>query len=137
MKKRYIVLIAVGVVLVLAATFFAQALTIYPAQVIAREKGEPIGIAPFTDRVDFGDVPQGATIAKMITLENEGSVHNYIRVFIIGSIGALVEVEPSSLTLEEGESQDIVLRLTMPASAEPEKKFSGRVIILRLPKALW
>ncbi len=137
MKKRYIALIAVGVLVLLAVVFLVQALTIYPAQVIAKEMGSPIGIAPFTDRVDFGDIPQGSTMTKVISLENEGSTPNYIRVFVMGSIGNLVEVEPSSLTLEEGESQDIELTLTMPASAEPEKKFSGRVIILRLPKALW
>ena len=137
MKKRYIALIAVGVLLVLAIAFFVQATTIYSSQVIAKEKGSAIGIAPFTDRVDFGDVPQGMTVTKVITLENEGGTPNYIRVFITGSIGSLVEVEPKSCTLEEGESQDIELELTMPASAEPEKKFSGRVFILRLPKALW
>ncbi len=137
MKKRYIALIAVGVVLVLAMVFFAQATTIYSSQVIAKPKDDPIGIAPFIDRVDFGDIPQGETVSKVITLENEGSTPNYIRVFIMGSIGSMVDVEPSSFTLEEGESQDIVLRLTMPASAEPEKKFTGRVIILRLPRALW
>ena len=137
MKKRYIALIAVGVVLVLAIVFFVQATTIYSSQVIAKEAGSAIGIAPFTDRIDFGDIPQGNTVSKVITLENEGTVPNYIRVFIMGSIGSLVEVEPSSFTLEEGESQDVELTLTMPASAEPEKKFSGRVFILRLPKALW
>ncbi len=137
MKKRYIALIAVGVLVLLAVVFLVQAMTIYSTQAIAAEVGEPIGVAPFTDRVDFGDIPQGSTVTKIITLENEGTVPNSIRVFIMGSIGSMVDIEPRSLTLEEGESQDIVLRLTMPASAEPEKKFSGRVIILRLPKALW
>ncbi len=137
MQKRYITLIAVGVLVLIVVTFLAQALTIYPSQVIAKEKGEPIGIAPFTDRIDFGDIPRGSTVTKEITLENKGSVPNYIRVFIIGSIGVLVEIEPSSLTLEEGQSQDIKLRLTMPDSATPEKKFSGRVFILRLPKGVW
>ncbi len=137
MKKRYIALIAVGVVLVLTIVFFVQATTIYSSQVIAKEKGSAIGIAPFTDRVDFGDIPLGLTVTKVISLENEGSTPNFIRVFIMGSISSLVDVEPSSFTLEPGESRDIDLELTMPASAEPEKKFTGRVIILRLPKALW
>lgn len=137
MKKRYIALITVAVVLVLAITFLVQALTIYPAQVIAKEAGSALGIAPFTDRVDFGDVPQGSIVAKELILENEGSIPNNIKVFIMGSIGAFIEVEPKSFTLEAGERQEIELELTMPASAEPEKKFTGRVIILRLPKRLW
>ena len=137
MKKQYTYLVAAAMLVILAAVILAQALTIYPSQVIAKAAGDPIGIAPFTDRVDFGDVPQGMTVTKEISLENEGSVPNYILVFITGSVGSLVTVEPSSLTLEEGESQDIMLQLTMPASATPEKKFSGRVFILRLPKRLW
>lgn len=137
MRKRNIVLIAVVVVLVLAVTFLAQALTIYSAQVVAKDKGSAIGFAPFTDRVDFGDVPQGATVAKEITLENNGSASNSIRVFVLGSIGGLVKVVPSSFTLTAGQSQDIELRLTMPDSATPETMFTGRVIILRLPMGLW
>lgn len=137
MKKRYIALIAVGVVLVLAVVFFAQALTLYPTQVVATEEGSPIGIAPFTDRVDFGDIPLGSTITKTIILENQGTVANYIKVFLIGSIGVMVDIEPNSFTLEAGESQDVNLRITIPASAKPGQKFTGRVIILRLPKAWW
>ena len=55
----------------------------------------------------------------------------------MGSIGAFIDIEPTSVTLEEGERQDIYLRITVPASAEPGQKFTGRVIILRLPKRLW
>jgi len=124
-------------VLVLAITFFVQAMTTYSVQVVAKEKGSTIGFAPFTDRVDFGDIPQGSTIIRSITLENQGSVPNYIRVFIMGSVGAFIKVEPDSFTLEAGEKQEIELELTMPASAEPEKKFTGRIIILQLPKRLW
>ena len=116
MKKRYIALIAVAVVLVLVITFVVQAMTIYSAQVVAKGEGSSIGMAPFTDRVDFGDVPQGSTMTKTISLENEGTVPNYIRVFIVGSIGVMVDIQPNSFTLEAGESREVELELTMPAS---------------------
>ena len=137
MKKRYIAFIALGVVVVLAVAFFIQATTIYNAQVIAKEAGSPIGIAPFTDRIDFGDIPQGSAVGKTLVLENAGSVPNQIIIFIIGGIGDLVKIEPSSFTLEAGKSQDVNFLLTMPASVTPEKKYSGKVIILRLPKSIW
>jgi len=136
-KKRYIALIALGVLLLLVVTFLFQALTIYNTQAIAKEKGEAIGIAPFTDRIDFGDIPQGETVGKSLIMENEGAVPNQISIFIIGNIGDLVEVNPSSVSLEPGESREIELELTMPASVTPEKKFTGRVFILRLPKRLF
>ncbi len=137
MKKRYIALIVVAVVLVLVIVFFAQATTIYSTQVVAAKEGGQLGIAPFTDRVDFGDVPIGTQINKTVTLTNEGGNANNIKVFIMGGIGDFLEVEPRSFTLEPGEEQDIIFTISIPASAEPGHKFSGRIIILKLPKSLW
>ena len=137
MKKRYIAFIALGVLLLLAVTFLFQALTIYDTQVIAKEADAAIGIAPFTDRVDFGDIPQGATVGKTLIMENAGAVPNQVNVFIIGNIGDLVKVEPSSLTLEAGETKEVEFSLTMPASAPVEKKYTGKVFVLRLPLRIW
>ena len=137
MKKRYIAFIALGVLVVLAGTFLVQATTIYDSQVIVKEAGSPIGIAPFTDRIDFGDIPQGSGVGKTLILENAGTVPNQINIFVIGGISDLVKVEPSSLSLEAGETAEVEFRLNMPASATPEKKYSGKIIVLRLPKAIW
>lgn len=137
MKKRYIAFIALGVVLLLAVTFLFQAMTIYDTQVIAKKAGEPIGINPLTDRIDFGDIPQGQEVGRALILENAGTVPNQVNVFIIGSIGDLVKVQPGSLTIEPGETKEVKFRLTMPASAPVEKKYTGKVFILRLPLRLW
>jgi len=136
-QKRYIVLIAVGVLLLLVVTFLFQATTIYDSQVIAKKAGEPIGIAPFTDRIDFGDIPQGGKMGKTLILENVGTVPNQVYVFIIGNIGDLVKVEPGSVSLEPGERAEVDFSLTMPALAPVNKKYSGKVFVLRLPKRLW
>jgi hypothetical protein len=133
MRKRYILFIAIGVVLVLTITFLFQATTIYNSQVIVKAAGGAIGIAPFTDRIDFGDVPQGQEVGKTLVLENEGAVPNQVIVLVFGGIGDLVKVEPTSFNLEPGESQEVEFRLVMPSSAEPEKKYTGKVIILRFP----
>lgn len=137
MKKRYIALIAVAVVLVLVIIFLVPALTIWPVQAIAEAKDGVLTSTPFTDRVDFGKVPLEATTTKAVSLENTGKVPNYVKVFVFGSIGDMVKVEPNSFTLEKGEKRDIRLRLTMPDSAPTGKKFTGRVVILHLPKRLW
>ena len=137
MKKRYIAFIALGVLLLLVVTFLFQAMTIYDTQVIAKEAGGAMGVAPFTDRIDFGDIPQGATIGKTLILENAGTVPNQVNIFIIGNIGDLVKVQPGSLTIEPGETKEVDFELTMPASAPVEKKYTGKVFILRLPKRLW
>lgn len=136
-QKRYIALIAVGVVLLLVVTFLFQATTIYDSQVIAKEAGSAIGINPLGDRIDFGDIPQGATIGKTLILENAGTVPNQVNIFVIGNIGDLVDIVPSSVTLGAGEKAEVDFELTMPVSATPEKKYTGKVFVLRLPKRLW
>ena len=136
-KKWYIALVAVGVILLLAVTFLFQALTIYSCEVVTKEAGSAIGIAPFTDRIDFGDVPQGATVGRTIVLENAGAVPNQVIIFIIGNIGDLVKVQPGSVTLEPGETAEVDFVLTMPESAEPERQYFGRVFLLRLPMGVW
>ena len=136
-RKLHIFIFAAAAILVLAVTFFLQAMTTYSSQVIVAEADGAIGMAPFTDRIDFGDVPQGATISKTLILENQGTAPNHIKVFMIGGIGDLVEIEPTSLTVEPGETVEVNFRLTMPASATPEKKFTGRVFVLRLPGSIW
>ena len=137
MKKRYIAIIALGVLVVLVATFLVQATTIYDSQVIAKKAGSAVGIAPYTDRIDFGDIPQGTGVGKTLVLENAGTVPNQVTIFVIGSIADLVKVEPSSLTLEAGETAEVRFQLKMPASVPPEQKYTGKVIILRLPRAIW
>jgi hypothetical protein len=136
-KKRYIALIALGIVLLLAVTFLFQALTIYDTQVIVKAAGDPIGMAPFTDRIDFGDVPQGEGVGKTLIMENEGAVPNQVVIFVIGNIGDLVTVNPGSISLEPGEKVEVDFDLSMPVSATPEKKYTGKVFVLRLPKRLF
>jgi len=136
-SKRYIALIALGILLLLAVTFLFQALTIYDTQVIAKATGEPIGMAPFTDRIDFGDIPQGEGVGKTLIMVNEGSVPNQVMIFIIGNIGDLVTVNPDSVSLAPGETVEVDFDLSMPVSAPPEKKYSGKVFVLRLPKRLF
>ena len=136
-QKRYIALIAVGVLLLLAATFLFQATTIYSAQAVVKETGSPVGIAPFIDRIDFGDIPQGAVVGRTLIMENAGVVPNQVNFFIIGNIGDLVDIVPSSVTLEPGEKAEVDFVLTMPVSAPVEKKYTGKVFVLRLPLRLW
>ena len=136
-RKLHIAIFAAAALLVLAVTFFLQAMTTYSSQVIVVEADAAMGIAPFTDRIDFGDVPQGAVVSKTLILENQGTTPNHIKIFMIGGIGDLVDIEPASVTLEPGGTVEVDFQLTMPASATVEDKYSGRVFVLRLPGGIW
>lgn len=133
-----IAVVIIVFILVVLAGVLIPFTTSYSSQVIAVEAGGSIGINPSTDRIDFGDMPSGTSVAKAVTLESGGDSSASIRIFIIGGIGSLIKVEPStSFKMEPGESQQVIFRLSMPATAVPGTKFSGRIFILRLPGGFW
>ncbi|MBN1368057.1 MAG: hypothetical protein JW967_09035 [Dehalococcoidales bacterium] len=134
MKTRYIVIFVVVFILIIAGVFLGRATTSYAAQVVVTEKGSQIGIAPFTDRIDFGDIPQGTGISKTVTLENMGANNNHIRIYRWGGIWSFVKIDPgTSFVLEGGETQDIKMSITIPETATVGDKFTGRIFILQLP----
>ena len=137
MKRRYVALIAAVVVLAIVIAFLVPAVSIWPVQAEVRAKGEALASTPVTDRIDFGAVPQGATTTRTISLSNAGKVPNNVRVFIFGSVSDMVKIEPESFTLERGEKRDVSFQLTVPDSAPPGKKLTGRVVMVHLPKRLW
>ena len=134
MKRWHIILIVVIALLGIGVYFFLTSSTIYSAQAVAVEAGSPVGVAPFTDRVDFGDVPQGTGVTKTVVLENTGDNDNTIRIWIMGSISQMIDVKPGrSFELKAGTSQDVDFTFTMPDSAAVGEKFTGRIIIFNLP----
>jgi hypothetical protein len=134
MKLYYILIFVVVLVLAVGAAFFFMSSTIYSSQAVAIEKDKQIGMAPFTDRIDFGDIPAGKEVSKSVVLENAGDGDSNIHVMVWGSIANLVsELPEAPFVLKAGVTQDLRFKLNMPATAEPGRKFSGKIIIMRLP----
>ena len=134
MKIRYIVIFAVVFILAVGGFFLWRATTSYAMQVVVTEKGGQLNIAPFTDRIDFGDVPQGSGIAKTVTLENAGDNDNHIRIYRMGGIWSFIDISPgTSFVLEGGETETIKMSISIPETATVGDKFTGRIFILRLP----
>ena len=131
--RRYLVLGTLGMIVLLVAVFFYLSTTVYQSQVIVKPSGDPIGINPLEDRVDFGDVPQGSAVSKTLEFNNEGTVPNKVRIIVMGGISDLVKVPEKSFTLQPGEQKSVEFELVMPPSATPEEEFTGRVIVVRLP----
>lgn len=134
MKKKYVILVVVVALLTIITYLFLTSSNIYSAKAVAVEAGSPIGMAPFTDRVDFGDIPQGERVTKTVVLENTGDNDHSIRIWIIGSVGQMIDVEPGkSFKLKAGTNQDVNFIFSMPDSAPEGKKYTGRIIIFQFP----
>lgn len=134
MKKKYIFPIVIVVLVAIAIYLFLAFSDIYSVKAVAVESGSSVATTTITNRLDFGNIPQGEQVTKTVVLENTGNSDHSIKIWVIGSAAQMIDIEPdSSFELEAGTTQDINFILNMPDTAREEKKFTGRVIILELP----
>ncbi len=129
-RMRVAVAGTVILILLVWGAVIARSTSIYSAQVLVPEGGA-IGIPPPTG-LDFGDVPRGASAEKRIQLTNEGRLNTYVVVFTWGSIGDLLNVSDAFFNMKPGEKRTLTFEASIPISA-PQKKYTGRVFVVRLP----
>ena len=112
----------------------ASSTSIYSATVLVTETTH--GIADPNALFDFGDLPPTAAIDHKLTLKNDGRMNTYIMIMTFGGIRDFLDLEDAFFNLEPGEEREILVKLTVPSTAEPGKRYSGRVVVTRLPWGL-
>ena len=117
--------------LVLWLSMTAQSTSMYSATVLVTESSH--GIAPPGNPFDFGDLPPTASIEHKITLENDGKLDTYVMIIVSGEIRDFLEIEDAFFNLEPGQEREILVKLSVPATAEPGKRYDGRVVVTYLP----
>ncbi|MDO8615492.1 MAG: hypothetical protein Q7T33_07105 [Dehalococcoidia bacterium] len=116
---------------VLWLTAAARSTSTYSASVLVTETRH--GIADPKSLFDFGDLPPTASIDHKLTLKNDGKVDTYVMIGVFGGIRDFLNIEDAFFSLKPGEERQILVKLSLPATAEPGKEYSGRVVITRLP----
>lgn len=127
-------LVALGAVLLVVLAWGAVAVsstTMYSATVLITE-GRGIGIPPPTERLDFGDVPQGMSMHRNVILENDGKLDSYVLILSWGGIRDFLSIDDAFFNLSPGEERTVDFSVRSPDNA-PAKRYSGRVFIVRLP----
>ena len=137
-RKQYVILALIMLgVLFLGAEWRWTAN--YSAQVIvtpAPTGGEfSVGINPTTERLDFGDLPQGLTQTRFVTLEN-GRIPTRVTIMITGGIRDFIRVDDAFFTMGSNETRRVEFEIRVPSTAET-KKYSGRIMINRTPWLPW
>ncbi len=133
-KKKYIILIVLVVIITIAIYLFLTFSSIYSVQAIAVEAGNTAYMNSATERLDFGDIPQGETVTRTIVLENTGDSDHSIIIWMIGSANQVIDIQPAeSFILKARTTQDVDFIFNMPDSAPEGEKYSGRVILIKLP----
>jgi hypothetical protein len=91
-----------------------------------------IGIPPPFENLDFGDVPRGLPMHRDVILDNNGKLDTYVLVFSWGGIRDFLSIDDAFFNLSPGEQRTVNFSVRAPENA-PEKRYSGRVFIVRLP----
>ena len=94
-----------------------------------------IGVNPTTERLDFGDLQQGLSETRFVTLEN-GRLPNRVTIIIYGGIRDFISVDDAFFTMDPNETRRIEFHIAVPSNAET-KVHRGRVMIFRTPWLPW
>ncbi len=132
-RLRLAVLAVVVVLLVLWAAVAVSSTSTYSAQVVVVEGGA-VGIPPPND-LDFGDLPVGAAAERKIAFENNGRIPTAVVILEWGGIRDLMGISDAFFVLDPGDEKEVTFTVDPPPSAlsGEAKKYTGRVIVLRVP----
>ena len=103
------------------------------AEVRAIEGEGKVGINPTTESLDFGDLSRGTTQTRTISIKNETILPFYVAVIKLGDVSDLIKINKNNFVLHKGEEEKIEFTTYMPASAELNHVYSGRVFIFKIP----
>jgi hypothetical protein len=133
---RWRLALLAGIVLAMLLLFGAAAssTSIYSATVLVTESTH--GIAPPGNPFDFGDLPPTASMDNKLTFKNDGKLDTYIMIMAFGGIRDFLDIEDAFFNLEPGQEREILVRLTVPSTAEPGKRYDGKVVVTKLPWGL-
>lgn len=135
--RRRWALYASLVLLALFLLFVWSTATTYQAQVLVIDQGGGIGLSPaYTDRLDFGDLPQGAEGTLTIILENESRIPLGVVVVARGDIRQFLGISDAFFVLRSGQTKDVKVSAGIPGTAA-QKHYSGKVYVFRVPWLPW
>lgn len=133
MSKWDKILIAIFAVILIFILYIVLDANKYSAMVHVVEGEGKVGINPTTEALDFGDLSRGTSAVRQVTIENGTFVPMYIAVFKTGEIGGLMEIDDNFFTLRPREDVQIDFSVYMPASAEIDATYKGRVFLFKIP----
>lgn len=105
----------------------------YQAQVLAVEGEGRVGVNPTTERLDFGDLSRGTQSVRTVTINNNTPVPFFVVIWRLGAISGLMKLEDNYFMVRKGEEKKVEFATYMPASAEINRLYTGRVFVFKIP----
>ena len=105
----------------------------YRAMVRVIEGQGRVGVNPTTESLDFGDLSRGTSAIRRVNLENGTFMPMYVMIWEMGGISDLMDISQNYFKLKPRESVKIDFTTYVPASAEIDKNYTGRVFLFKVP----
>lgn len=105
----------------------------YQAQVRVIEGEGKVGVNPTTEKLDFGDLSRGTSAVRTVTIQNGSVVPMYVAIITFGGISDLMKFEKNNFVLHTDEEQKVEFTVYMPASAQINSAYTGRVYVFKIP----
>ncbi len=105
----------------------------FKATVHVVEGESVIGLNPTTEKLDFGDLSRGTSAVRRVELKNDIPLSTYVVMLKTGEISSLIDISKNFFLLKPREETKIEYSVYMPASAEIDKIYDGRVYLFKIP----
>jgi len=92
-----------------------------------------VGVNPTAELLDFGDLSRGTSALRRVDIQNGTPVPMWIAVMRVGRLSELMDLNKNYFVLKPRTGERIEFSVFMPASAEVDAVFTGRVFIFRIP----
>ena len=129
-QKGFVVFLVIAFLFVFYVALDANK---YEATVRVIEGEGKVGINPTTERLDFGDLSRGTSSVRRVTIANGTFMPMYVLIWETGDIADLMELDKNSIRLAKGEEARIEFTTYMPASAQVDRIYDGRVFVFKIP----
>jgi len=135
MKLRLIdkIILAVLLLVFLFAFYVTLDANKYPALVRVVAGEGRVGVNPTDQALDFGDLSRGTSAVRRVAIENGLPLSLYVFVVRTGSIRTLIKLDKNYFRLPPRSADKIEFSVYMPASAEIDRVYDGRVYLFKIP----
>lgn len=133
MKRSEKVIGIIFLIIFLAVFYIMLDANKYRAEVRVIEGEGRVGVNPTTESLDFGDLSRGTSAVRRVDIQNNTGIPMWIMVVRIGAVSELMDLSQNYFVMPPGASEKIEFTVYMPASAEIDKVYKGRVWIFRIP----
>lgn len=92
-----------------------------------------VGINPTAESLDFGDLSRGTSAVRKVNVKNNIAMPMYIIIWETGKISGLMKTSNNFFVLKPHSEEKIEFTTYMPASAQIDKEYRGRVYLFKIP----